>query len=255
MNSNCPNQIMLSFLKLFLFGRIAVLLAFGFVIACNGVILSFEVGLLNSIIVIVKQIWSQYRINERTIHRMLSSICTRHFHLRIILFSLDFAWKDILIRGIKNLLIITSWIISNTFIFAFGLSLELVLSSLARYVNWSMQSLATVMWHIRRLVSDQVRHFNIVQVRRENPSMAILESSESSIWLLGQANLLDNHSSLGVWVNIIIGSVTSGGVISGAIWLNCWNAAISNLGMCRISGLWHEIRIEATIVLFGRPRD
>lgn len=238
-------------------------MAFGFVVPCDGIILSSLVEidiqilrLLNSIIVVAHQIWSQYRINQWTIHRMLPSIWALHFHLRIVLISLNFARKDVLIRGIKNLLIITgNRIISDTFIFALVFGLELVSLTLAGYVNWSMHSLAAIMGHIRRLVCDQMRHFNIVQVWCQNSSVAILESSESRIWLLGQTNLLHNHSTLRIWVDIIIGSVTSCRITS-TIWLNCWDATVSNLCMRRISGLWYKIRIETcTIILFGGSRN
>lgn len=189
---------------------------------------------------------------------MLPSIVwALHVHLRIVLISLNFARKDILIRGIENMLIIAgNGIISDAFIFALVFSLELV--SLAGYVNWSMHSLATIMGHIRWLVCSKMRHFNIVQVGCQNSSVAILESSESSIWLLGQTNLLHNHSTLRIWVSIIIRilHVTSSRIIASTIRLNCWDATVSNLSMCRISGLWHKIRIEAcTIVLFGGARN
>ena len=191
---------------------------------------------------------------------MLPSILGLHVHLRIVLLS-NFARKDILIRGVKNLLIITGYgIISDTFIFALVFSLELV--SLAGYVNWSMHSLATIMgqFSIRWLVCDQMRHFNIVQVWCQNSSVAILESAESCIWLLGQTNLLNNHSTLGIRVGIIVGSVSSSRIIprwSSTLSLNCWDATVSNLSICRISGLWHKIRIEAmtriSVIFLGGP--
>ena len=189
---------------------------------------------------------------------MLPSIVRAlHVHLWIVLISLNFARKDILIRGIENLLIIAgNGIISDTFIFALVFSLELV--SLAGYVNWSMHSLATIMGHIRRLVSNKMRHFNIVQIWSQNSSMAILESSESRIWLLGQTNLLYNHSTLRIRVSIIIGvmNLTTCGIITSTVRQTCWDATVSNLSMCRISGLWHKIRIEAcAIVLFGGARN